>query len=44
MIRKPRKSKALDKELQELTELAEAEGLSPAEYLREEAKKILAEK
>ena len=42
--RKPRKSKAMDKELDELFKLAAAQGMSPAEYLREEAKKILAEK
>jgi len=44
MVKKPRKSKALDKELEELYDLAAAQGMTPAEYLREEAKKILAEK
>jgi len=36
-----RKSKALTKELEELEAIAAKEGLTPAEYLKREAQKIL---
>ena len=36
-----RKSKALTKELEELEKIAAEQGLTPAEYLKQEAQKIL---